>query len=683
MKGRRKIKKYFLASILCIAIAAVQIFAVPVNAEAAGDRTFLLPQARKLALSNSSDYKKKYNEIILKNMKYEGAVRSVNEKMRDLRTFRWTPLLKFHFPEKPNLSQTMEFILKPAGIQVEIDNLRHGLTDMKYEIQEKTDLAYAECYAGQEQTAFTESLLEEAKEELKKNQYRLAMGNASQNDIAVMEKSIKTKTSELSLQKRNFETAKKKLSDLTGMDVTTGYRFKNPFQTADIPREHLEDLISSTLANDQSYYEAKAAAALDRRNLETAEQYMKSWYGGKMNRIASYVSLAKQGKDVDSAAFQIAYNGLLEAVDKPWQGKKKILFIKIPREWFKGKLDGIRYVEDEPMALYTACMDYISAAKDVTDLEKGIRSEVEGSYETIVTAKNAYEALKESAAEMKADLDRLQLLNMQGKAEYSEVKDKKADYEEAQMETLSALKDYNDLLCSLDRLTCGAVTKYLMGEAVSIEGSGTANSLFSVEEEDYPYYYIETRVEDMKFVFGIHIPDDFEPEITEFELWYGDILVGPRTDSNKQLSHLAIASKNDESRFTVRLFKNGKFLEQCEIDPTVLKDRLNLKAAAREEKEVEKVVASYQITLNQELSLASISLSPEDADIRYYSFVDKNGNALYTEQLAEISDSFTYLSVMAKDLKTIRVRLYGSDKEMIYDGYFDTGRQTVMAAVMQ
>ena len=616
-------------------------------------------------------------------MKYEGAVRSVNEKMRNMSTFRWSPLLKFHFPEKPNLAETMEFILKPAGIQVEIKNLNHGLADIKYEILEKTDKAYAECYFRQETIAFKETLLEEAKEELKKNQYRLAMGNASQNDIDVMERSIETKTSELSLQKRSFETAKKKLSALTGMDVTTGYRFKNAFQTADIPREHLKDLIAQTLESDQNYYETKAVAALDRQNLETAEQYMRGHYGGKMGRISSYVSMAKQGKDVDSAAFQIAYNGFLTDVDSSWQGKKRILIIKIPREWFKGSLDGIRYVEDEPMVLYTACMDYISAAKEVTDVENSIRSQVEDDYETIVTAKNAYEGLQKSAAEKKSDLDRLKLLNVQGKAEYTEVKDKMADYEEAQMDTLSSLKDYNDLLCSFDRLTCGAVTKYLTGEGITMEGSGTANSLVSVDEEDYPYYYIETRIEDLKFVFGIHIPDNFDPDITEFELWYGNMQIGERTDSDKQLSHLAIAAANDDSSFVVRLFQSGKFLEQCEIDPTVLKDRLNLKEAVEEKREIEKAVAAYRITLNQDLGLAVMSLQPETDDISYYSFVDGNGKALYTEQPVDITEDFTYLSVMAKDLKKMRVKLYDSNKKMIYDGYFDTGKQKIMAVVMQ
>lgn len=681
--GRWRKRRTVCAMVLCLAVAWGSFFCVPQSAFGASGQIFLPGQARNLALSNSSDYRKKYNQIILKNIKYEDAVRSVTEKRRNMSTFRWTPLLSFHFPEKPNLSEEMEFIFKPLAIKAEINNLNHGLADMKYEIQEKTDLAYAECYTGQEKAAFTEILLEEGKKELEKNRYRLVVGKASQNDIDVMEKSIKAKTSELSLQKRSFESAKKKLSDLTGMDVTAGYRFSSPFQTAAIPREALEDIIRYTLERDQSYYEAKTIAALGRQNLDTAQSLMAGRYGGNMGLISSYVSMSKQGKEVDTAAFQIAYNAMLQAVDSPWQGNKRILFIRIPREWFKGQIDGIRYVEDEPYALYTACLDYSAAEREKNDLEKSIRSQVSADYETIVTAKNAYDALLESVSEMEDDLSRLKLLNKQGKADYSEVKDKQSDYEATQMEALSALADYNSLLYSFDCLTCGAVTHYMKGEDLKLAGGGIADSVVGVDEEDYPYYYIESRVEDMKFVFGIHVPENFEPEITAFELWYGNTKVGGRTAADRQLSHLAIAAKNEENSFTVRLFQNDTYVEQCVIDPSVLKDRLNLSEAKTEEVEEEKVVASYRITMIPELKLTSLSIRPEESGIKYYSLEDKNGKALYSGEPMDIEDSFTYLSIMTGDLGTLRVKLYGGSKKLLYEGHFDTGRQKVLAGISQ
>lgn len=637
-----------------------------------------------MALAGSSDYKKKYNEILLKQIKYRDAVRSAKEKKRNLTTFRWTPLLKFHFPEKLNLAEEMEFVFKPAQIQMEITNLKHELADMKFGILEKIDKSYSDCYVDQEKIRFTKEVMESAEEELKKNRHRLSLGQATQSDLDKMEKAISARSSELSLLKRTFETDKSKLSDLVGMDVTSGYTFKNPFQTADIPREKLEEITQYTLSMDQSYFVAKAEASLARENLQTAERLMRSQYGGKMNGISPYVTLAKQGKEVDTAAFQMAYDGMLDWVDKPWQGKKRILFIKIPREWFKGQISGIRYVEDEPYALFNACLDYITAYKECSDIEKEIRSEVAGSFEAIVTAKTAYEDLVENGLEQRQDLDRLLVLNKQGKADYEEVSDKRADYQETWMETLGALKDYNDLLYSYDRLTCGAITNYLKGQELGMDASGTGNSLVSVDEEDYPYYYMESRIQDMKFVFGVHFPENFEPEITDYELWYGDMQIGERTPVEKQINHLAVASKNDESRFTVRLYRNGKFVEQCEIDAEVLRDRLQMKTAVEPEKETEKVVGSYKITLNQDRGLAAITLYLNQGEgFRYYGLTDQNGNALYSEEPVESGESFTYLSVLARDLKKLRVVFYDEGKEKAAEGYLDTAKKQVIAEIKE
>ena len=669
---------------LCATLSISSFGGTGMTAYGASKRTFLVAQAKSMALAGSSDYKKKYNEILLKQIKYRDAVRSVKEKRRNLTTFRWTPLLSFHFPEKLNLAEEMEFVFKPAQIQMEIINLKHELADMKYGILEKVEKSYSDCYVDQERIRFTEEAISSGEEELKKNRYRLSLGQAAQSDIDKMEKSIKTQSSKLSLLKRTFETDKSKLSDLVGMDVTSGYTFKNPFQTADIPRDKLEEITRYTLSMDQSYFEAKAQATLARDNLETAERLMRSQYGGQMNGISPYVTLAKQGKEVDTAAFQMAYDGMLDLVDKPWQGKKRILFIKIPREWFKGQISGIRYVEDEPYTLFNACLDYITAYKECADIEKGIRSEVAGSFEAIVTAKTAYEDLVENGQEQRVALDKLLALNKQGRAEFEEVSDKRSDYQDTQMDMLGALKDYNDLLYAYDRLTCGAITSYLKGQELSMDASGAGNSLVAVDEEDYPYYYIESRIQDKKFVFGVHIPEDFEPEITDYELWYGDLQIGGRTPVEKQISHLAVAAKNEESRFTVRLFRDGTFVEQCEIDPEVLRDRLNMKTAVKKEKETEKVAGSYQVALNSELGLATITLYLNQGEgLRYYGLFDQNGNPLYSEEPVESGEGFTYLSVLAQDLQKVRLVFYDEGKERAGEGYLNTAKKQVMMEIKE
>lgn len=192
-----------------------------------------------------------------------------------------------------------------------------------------------------------------------------------------------------------------------------------------------------------------------------------------------------------------------------------------------------------------------------------------------MTAKNTYETLKTSVGEEKTELDRLIQLNKLGKAEYSDVKSKEEEYQSAQNDTLDALSSYTKLLYSFDRLTCGAVTLLLKGEDIPAAAGNQADSYFA-GREDGVYYYIESKVEDNIFVFGLTVPDNFEPKITDYELWYEDTKIGEKTAVNKQLLHLTLDFGEAEN-MTVRLYDGDKFVADCRIDPAVTTGRLNIK----------------------------------------------------------------------------------------------------------
>ena len=120
-------------------------------------------------------------------------------------------------------------------------------------------------------------------------------------------------------------------------------------------------MVDYTLENDQTVYEAQMAASTALMNLESYESLMRNEYGGKFDRIQSFVNIAKNGGDVDYAAFMMAYKEMLTDLDRPWAGSIRILFFRFTKEWFKGEIDGTRYIEDEMYAVYTACMEYANA----------------------------------------------------------------------------------------------------------------------------------------------------------------------------------------------------------------------------------------------------------------------------------------------------------------------------------
>lgn len=648
---------------------------------ALSSRTFCLEQAQRMALSTGSDIRKQNNQIILKRMKYVEAVEGIRAKVKNLRSFRWSPLLSFKFPQQLDITEEYDLNVKPLTIQAEIDILRHGLDDLKYKITHEVNQQYFEVYLLQETTAFTQSRLDDAKTQLERNKAGLRTGKATQSDVDRAQKLVDTLTKNLSNQLREFESAKTKLSELVGVDLTVGYTFSNSFKTAAIPREQLENLTQYTLDHDQSFYEAKAATSTAKLNVDSYESLMRSQYGSKMNIIQTYINMAKQGMDVDYGAFQIKYKEMLNKLDKPWAGKIRILFFKFTKEWFKGEIDGTRYIEDEMYAVYTACMEYGNAKKDQDALEKDLRSQVRDTYEGVVTGWNTYETLQGLAAESKETLDRLLVLNRMGKATYTEVADQQEAYQVAQQDALDALKEYNVTLSEFDRLTCGAVTKYLRGAGMGLD-TGEGGDAYAVLDPIHdPYYYIYTSVADLTFYIGVSIPDGFEPMVDSFEVWYAGTQIGERTQVGTELRHLAL-DYQDTSELTIRLYNGSAYVDECTVDASIPRDVLDIQRQETET-ETERVIGSYMVdtTLEGGISVSELKLTINAVENAAAYTLSYGEQGIYTTDKHLITEPFTYLTLLITSLEDVTLRLYDNGGGELMDVRFDTSTQELVTTV--
>ena len=652
------------------------------DSEAAlSSRSFRLEQAQRMALSTSSDISKKNNQIILKQMKYVEAVEGIRAKVKNLRSFRWSPLLSFKFPQQLDITEEYDLNVKPLTIQTEIDTLKHGLDDLKYEITHKVNQQYFEVYLLQETTAFTQSRLDDAKTQLERNNAGLRTGKATQSDVDRAQKSVDTLTKDLSSQLREFESAKTKLSELVGVDVTVGYTFANPFKKAAIPREQLENLTQYTLDHDQSFYEAKAATSTAKLNVDSYESLMRGEYGSKMDIIQNYINMAKQGMDVDYGAFQLKYKEMLGKLDKPWNGKIRILFFSFTKEWFKGEIDGTRYIEDEMYAVYTACMEYGNAKKDQDALEKDLRSQVRDTYESVVTGWNTYETLQSLASESKETLDRLLVLNRMGKATYTEVADQQEAYQVAQQDALDALKEYNVTLSEFDRLTCGAVTKYLKGTGMGLDTGEGGDAYAVLDPINDPYYYIYSSVADLTFYIGVSIPDGFEPAIDSFEIWYAGTQIGERTQVGTELRHLTLDYR-DTSELTIRLYNGDTYVDECTVDASVPRDVLDI-LRQETETETERVIGSYAVTTTMEggVSVSELKLTINAVESADFYTLTYGEQGIYTTDKRPVTESFTYLTLLIASLEDVTVKLYDRDGEELMDVRFDTSTQELVTTV--
>lgn len=635
------------------------------------DMILTVSQAKNLALKNSRDYKSVKSDITLLQVKYEQAVKSIALKKHNMSTFRWTPLLSFKFPEKADLAEEYEFTYKPLQIQSEITAKKHRLSDIVYEIYEETELSFVKLYVCQEKISFNRKRMETLKKDIGRNKARVLTGDGVQEDVDKMQSSLDKLESDTAAIMRSFESAKEDLSGLVGTDVSTGYRFASPLVTAEIGRDRLEGLIRRTLDMDQEYYEAKLAAGLALISLNTYESLMKTQYGGSMSYIQSYVNMAKSNQEIDYDAFKTAYDAMQKAVDAPWTGSIRILFIKIPKEWFKGQISGIRYIEDEPYALLTAAKEYTAAVNEQISIQKAREKAVKSGFENIVTARNAYLSLKSSADTLKKDYQKVSAKNKLGEAGYDEVQAIQAEYEETQTDMLDSLAAYTELLYSYDRLTCGGITALLSGGDVGGDSVDGGDSIVIREGDEGAWYTIQSKVEDNLFLFSVSIPEGFEPEVNFYELWVNGTRIGERTGSSSVIRHLALDLENVESAF-VRFYSDGDFVDDCEIDPSVYHGKLEISGGYAVKPQTEVILGTYECK-DTGSGTAELGIKAELAGAAYYRLVTKEEQAVFSEALIPVSDKFRYLGILQDSFQDMRIYLYDEERKMLCKGEFETG----------
>ena len=664
MKKQKKFGRLIVTLLMC----CVFVGSLPMQVQAAG-KTLSVNQAKNMALSQSIEYQQLKDEMELARLQYIQAVKSIRVKEKNQRTFRWTPLLSFKFPEKPDLSDEHEYTYKALEMQSQIEMLKHGISDCVHGIYEEVSLSFVEVYSLQEQIAYNEKRISVYEATLRKNKGRLAMGLANPEDVESVEKSLEALEKSLVSDMRNFEKAKEDLGNLIGIDVSTSYTFQNPFISATLNRTIEEQLIEYTLENDDAYYQAKENTANGLLELDTNYDLMKNQYGGNMKMLDSFINQAKNGEKLNTAAFKLKYNEFLEEIDKRWQGKKKILFIRIPKEWFKGAIDGIRYVEDEPYALYESALEYQGLITEERAVKEELTASVKDYYENYVSTKNTCDELSSQLKKVEKDLKAASSLNAIGELSHEEYMLVKEEYESLQMDLLNAKAAHSEILYSFNRLTCGGLTDYLVGSSVGLSTASGGMSYVVEGKGEGVYYYIHSLVENNIFELGLSIPDDFEISITDFELWVDGVRVGNRTEATQNLRHLALDIKNVDNIF-VRLYDGDTVIDDCSIDPTVYSDKLVIREYQVETIE-DDLVGNFSVSTIGESGMVSLTIQPKpDQPIAYYNIKVAGGNYLISDKKISVNEKFNYLGLAEKSLDKMIICLYDDGGSLLYEAQF-------------
>ena len=634
---------------------------------------YTMSQARAQAYNNSAKLEQLENKLETKKVQLTQAVKTIAMKQKNMSTFRWSPLFSFKFPTKPDLAEAFEFEFKPKSIQYEIDVINHQITDQKFTIYQQVNSVYLDIVMLEQEIDLNEKKLDAAKKSIEKSKLKLLIGKATQEDIDTMNAKCNSLTAKISSASRNLISKKKRLATLTGNnDVLNAYFFENPLVEAEMSRsEVLDKLIQYTLDNDQTYYEAKIAQQSAYVQMTTNYDLMSRQYGSKMSTIRSYYNQALNGEKINAKAFKQAYKEFLKEIDKPWEGKRRILFFKFPKVWFKGAIDGSRYVEDEPYALYESALEYQDARLEAEGVKADLTAQVEEYFDNYVSAKNSYKDSVTQLADAQRQLDRDLLLNKLGTLTYDEYASSLDNYETLQSEMIDCMKTYSSVLYEFDRLTCGAVSEYMEKGSLDLNAADGGESVIIEENVEGSYYYIEQIIQNEEFRLRVQLAEELDGQITDFELWCDDIQIGERTSIDKTLRHLSLAIQSVEV-VKIRFYHDGEFVDDCEIDPGTLSGKLEITTGYHVQKSDSMEVGSYTCHRNDTTGFTEVTLTPESQEaICYYLIRTNDGKYLRTEEPLTVVTVFKYLSVLEPDLANVTIEFFDASKNKLYDGCFD------------
>lgn len=665
-----------------LAAVCLTVSAMPLQAQAAlpVQKKLTLAAARRLAIENSTEYESAELTIEAKKAAYESAVKSVKLKETSMKQFRWSPALSFKFPQTPNMAEASEFKFKPIAKQYEVSVAEHNYQDKVFAINEKTNNLYCEIVVLQETIAFNERRLEATKDGLAKNQARLRLGLATKSDVDKIDKKVTALNNKVAADRRTLEADLKKLTKMVGMDVTTGYTFEKPYIEATIDRTQLQPLIQYTRDRDQTYYEACINEFSARTELTTNATLMKQHYGSEYGMIESYVSIALNGGNVNKKAFTKQYKAFLTQIDSHWQGKKKIFwFLKLPKIWFKGDLDGTRYIEDDATVLQTNVLDYASALNDKKGAREELDQSVTDAFNNYISVRNSYKQYIKDVADAEENLRKDEIRNRAGEMSFDEYDSAMSSFEELQNNMLDSMKLYTTTLYSFDRLTCGGVSALLTGTDADMHSATIGESYIEENKADGAFYTLESLVEGTIFELTLHIPDDFPVTITDYELWVNNIQIGERTPSDKKLRHLTL-DFDTINEAKIRVFNADEFIDDVIIDPSVESGPLPINTGYDIKRDLPGQVGTFKVEQNEVTGLMSLTfeLNSELPEVTSFKVLNDEGKALGKDEPIEIDKPLIYVELISKSLDNLTIEFYDEAGDLVETARFDQANSAVI-----
>ena len=191
------------------------------------------------------------------------------------------------------------------------------------------------------------------------------------------------------------------------------------------------------------------------------------------------------------------------------------------------------------------------------------------------------------------------------------------------------------------------------------------------------FYTLKSIIQSQEFELSINIPDDFEVEITDYELWIDNIKIGDRTPKDKKLRHLGL-TVDSVTEVKIRLYNGDEFIDDCIIDPSAESGPLTITTGYDIKKNEGDLLGTYTLELNSVTGLMELKITPNDDEVKKFKVLNEEGKALGKDELIDVSKSLTYLSIIQQSMDTLKIELYDESGGLLYTGRFDDVNGQIM-----
>ena len=185
-------------------------------------------------------------------------------------------------------------------------------------------------------------------------------------------------------------------------------------------------------------------------------------------------------------------------------------------------------------------------------------------------------------------------------------------------------------------------------------------------------------MKEQEFRIGVSLPDDFDVDVTHFELWCDQTRIGSRTEIGKTIRHLSLAV-DKVSEVKLRFYNGNTFVDDCIIDPDVYSGPLSIVKGYVTVEQEKMEIGTYASQTNRVTGMVTITLEPDVSEgIGYYLIKNGDGKCLVSDTLIPVKTGFKYLSLVQGSMDQLVIEFYGEDSRLKYSGYFETRNAKLM-----